>query len=299
MNCIAQTIETLFKRENWNFRTIDERRYTLNFRGKNSSYNFFAVIGETHNTLCICAILPIQAPANKLDKVAELLHRTNYGLLIGNWGLDFNDGEINYKICVDFHDFQPSPDYIDNMINQVLVMVDHYFPDIGAVIFADKYIGDGVNNNAGGFTDNSVESVTNITTDINEMRKAIEEVGMYDTINEEKVHDRRSIRITTCGRYSRRAYADGNKIIVDLVENKGGYVLTDLGHAYEHLENIFEMEEPDVVKNITAATRFFGVELKQKMLGVELHSPEEYRQCRIRLERCISFLDAMQIFYAT
>ena len=138
MHPIAQAIETLFSREGWKIQKRDERSYTFGFRGRNNSYNFVARIGERNNTLCVYAIMPMQAPSEKLFEVAEFLHRANYGLILGNFEMDFRDGEIRYKVSIDIEDNQPNPDHINNMIDCALAMSDRYCPGVGAVIYAGK-----------------------------------------------------------------------------------------------------------------------------------------------------------------
>lgn len=138
MHPIAQAIEALFNREGWKIQKRDERSYTFGFRGNNNNYNFFARIGENNNTLCVYAMLPMQAPSNKLFEVAEFLHRANYGMIIGNFEMDFNDGEVRYKVSVDMEDNQPNPDHINSMIDCALAMADRYFPGLGAVIFGGQ-----------------------------------------------------------------------------------------------------------------------------------------------------------------
>jgi len=138
MHPIAQAIEALFNRENWKIQKRDERSYTFGFRGDNNRYDFFAVIGEEYNTLCVYAILPMQAPSNKLTEIAEFLHRANYGLILGNFEIDFSDGEIRFKVSIDFEDERPNPDQINTMIDCALAMADRYVPGIGAVVFANQ-----------------------------------------------------------------------------------------------------------------------------------------------------------------
>ena len=138
MHPIAQAIEALFSRENWKIQKRDEKSYSFGFRGTNNRYDFYALIGENRNTLCIYAVLPMTAPTNKLRDVAEFLHRANYGLIIGNFEMDFRDGEIRYKVSVDFEDKQPNPDHINDMIDCALAMSDRYIPGVGAVVFAGQ-----------------------------------------------------------------------------------------------------------------------------------------------------------------
>ena len=145
MHPIAQAIEALFARENWRIQKTDEHSYTFDFRGENNRYIFHARIGERNNTLTIYAVCPMQVPNHRLQEAAEFLHRANYGMFIGNFELDFRDGEVRYKVSVDFEEKRPQPDYInEKMIDIALIMADRYTPGLGSVIFANKSAKDAI-----------------------------------------------------------------------------------------------------------------------------------------------------------
>ena len=144
MHPIGQAIETLFQRENWKITKRDDHSYTFGFRGENNRYDFFALIGERNNTLCVYSVLPMQSPENKLAEIAEFLHRANYGMIIGNFELDFRDGEIRYKVSIDFQENAVNPDDINEMIDCALAMSDRYIPGIGGVVFGGQSVKDAI-----------------------------------------------------------------------------------------------------------------------------------------------------------
>ena len=49
------------------------------------------------NAILSYAILSNKAPTEQFNNISEYLHRANYGLLYGNFEMDFNDGEIKYE----------------------------------------------------------------------------------------------------------------------------------------------------------------------------------------------------------
>jgi len=97
-----------------------------------------AIVSDQWNMLRVYTVLPVSAPANKLTDVAEYLHRANYGLVLGNFELDFRDGEVRYKISADFQDNEIKLDHVNEMIQCALSTSDRYLPGVGAVIFAGQ-----------------------------------------------------------------------------------------------------------------------------------------------------------------
>lgn len=58
--------------------------------------------------------------------VAEYLHRANYGLLFGNFEMDYNDGEIRYKLITDCEDNNLSDYAIDRSVILPCLMLEKY-----------------------------------------------------------------------------------------------------------------------------------------------------------------------------
>ena len=68
-------------------------------------------------TILSYAVLGNKAPDEQIHKISEYLHRANYGLPYGNFEIDFNDGEIRYKLVTDCQDSANiSNTYIDRTV---------------------------------------------------------------------------------------------------------------------------------------------------------------------------------------
>ena len=77
---------------------------------------------------------PLQAPAERRLAVAEFLTRANYGLIIGNFELDFGDGEIRYKTSLDVDTDRLTPALMKQLVYANVLTLDQYLPGILAVI---------------------------------------------------------------------------------------------------------------------------------------------------------------------
>ena len=82
------------------------------------------------------SLCPIKSPEAKRIEVAETITRANYGLMIGNFEMDFSDGEIRYKSSMDV---DPSVGLTDSMIKDTILANlsthDRYFPALMDVIY--------------------------------------------------------------------------------------------------------------------------------------------------------------------
>ena len=52
------------------------------------------------------AILNSNVSLEKINTVAEYLHRANYGLPFGNFELDYSDGEVRFKLTTEFENLE-------------------------------------------------------------------------------------------------------------------------------------------------------------------------------------------------
>lgn len=85
--------------------------------------------------LLTLAFFPINAPENKRLAVAEYLTRANYGLNIGNFEMDMDDGGIRYKVSSVWADLLPPVKVVEWLVDTSFVMLDRYGAGILSVIY--------------------------------------------------------------------------------------------------------------------------------------------------------------------
>jgi len=80
-----------------------------------------------HKQVIFYSVLPYKIPDEQKTTVAEFLTRINFGINLGNFEMDWNDGEVRFRtsIALGNHDLDFS--LIDNLVMANLVaMEDHY-----------------------------------------------------------------------------------------------------------------------------------------------------------------------------
>ena len=97
------------------------------------------------------------------------------------------------------------------------------------------------------------------------------------------------------------------EFVLVLIKENNQYYLSDQGRTYEMLDKVFELKEPEVIKNLNAIAKECKVQfIGGKLLVVPLESwndlsEEERKQlieeAKCRLFTCVSFMDKMRIFY--
>ena len=109
--------------------------YRSMFVGDNGEVTCFAQVRPDLEQFIFYVVMPIRVPAEMRVPMAEFLTRANYGLRIGNFEMDFEDGEVRYKSSVDFEGIALSPLLIRNTMYPAVQTMDRYLPGILKVVY--------------------------------------------------------------------------------------------------------------------------------------------------------------------
>lgn len=135
---IFQALVNFFTLDDWSFTRIQgEQVLHLGFQGENGKWNCYAQAREKQEQFVFYSICPLLAPENKRGFVADFITRANYSMIIGNFEMDFDDGEIRYKTSIDIDGDQLTSDIIKRLVYANVTMMDEYLPGIIAVIEKD------------------------------------------------------------------------------------------------------------------------------------------------------------------
>ena len=125
--------------DGWHPQALDDNYvYRAYFVGHNGEVTCFAQVRADLEQFIFYVVMPVRAPANMRLAVAEYITRANYGLRIGNFEMDFEDGEVRYKSSLDFEGVDLTPGLIRNTVYPAVQTMDRYLPGVLSVIFGGK-----------------------------------------------------------------------------------------------------------------------------------------------------------------
>ncbi|NJK80789.1 MAG: YbjN domain-containing protein [Chloroflexaceae bacterium] len=116
-------------------RIPDKYTYRTAFHGKNGNILCYAQVRIEAEQLVFYAMAPIKIAEEQRPTVAEFLTRANYGMYIGNFEMDWNDGEVRYKSSIDFEGTQLNDLLIRNTIYPAVRLMDRYLPGLFKVAY--------------------------------------------------------------------------------------------------------------------------------------------------------------------
>jgi hypothetical protein len=133
-----EEIVNFFEEDGWPFVQIEgEPLLQMVFQGENGKWTCYAKTRDDQEQFVFYSVCPINAPDSKRLAVAEFLTRANSGMIIGNFEMDFEDGEIRYKTSIDVEDDSLSCALIKRLVYANVMMMDAYLPGIMSVIYGD------------------------------------------------------------------------------------------------------------------------------------------------------------------
>lgn len=134
---IGKIVE-FFTEDNWDFSTVENKSLLrMSFRGKHGQWTCYAQAREAQKHFVFYSVAPFNVPENQLWLMAEFIARVNYGLIVGNFELDFADGQIRYKTSIDLEGTQLNSVLIKQLVYTNVLMMDKYLPGIMKVIHSD------------------------------------------------------------------------------------------------------------------------------------------------------------------
>ena len=133
-----EEIVNFFEEDGWPFVQIEgEPLLQMVFQGENGKWTCYAKARDDQEQFVFYSVCPVNTPDSKRLAVAEFLTRANSGMIIGNFEMDFEDGEIRYKTSIDVEDDSLSSALIKRLVYANVMMMDAYLPGIMSVIYGD------------------------------------------------------------------------------------------------------------------------------------------------------------------
>ena len=135
---ILEIAVQFFEGLKWPFtRLEDETALQVPFRGENGEWPCYAFTHEKEEQFAFYSICPARAPEERLMTVAEFITRLNCGLVIGNFELDFEDGEIRFKTSIDVEGDRLSTTLVEQLVLANVTFMDLCLPAMMKVIYGD------------------------------------------------------------------------------------------------------------------------------------------------------------------
>ncbi|MFN9516699.1 MAG: YbjN domain-containing protein [Pseudanabaena sp.] len=136
---ILEVVINFFKENNWSFSQHEtEPILQMGYQGENCDWTCVVRIRESPSQFIFYSVCPINIPTKKRLAISEFLTRANFGLIVGNFEMDFQDGEVRYKTYAINGENNPlNSELIGQLIFVNVMTMDKYLPALMSVLYAN------------------------------------------------------------------------------------------------------------------------------------------------------------------
>ncbi|MEM0980963.1 MAG: YbjN domain-containing protein [Cyanobacteria bacterium P01_H01_bin.58] len=132
---VSAIVQQFFDEDDWAYvQLADGVSLQLAFQGDAGRWTCLARSDDAAAQLVFYSVCPMTVSETKTNAIAELLMRANDGLIIGNFELDFETGEIRYKTSLDVEGDRLTPALMQSLVYANVHTFDQYLPAIIAVL---------------------------------------------------------------------------------------------------------------------------------------------------------------------
>ena len=131
---LFDTVLAFFAAEHWEVSPVDAQpAVSLEFQGEHGRWTCFAEIRQPYEQFLFYSIAPVQVSPERRMEMAEYLTRANYGLPLGGFELDLDEGDIHFKTGIDAEGEQLTQGLVKHVVYVNVIMMDRYLPGIERV----------------------------------------------------------------------------------------------------------------------------------------------------------------------
>lgn len=96
----------------------------------------YALEGERQ--VVFFSVAPLDVPAEDRPAAAEYLTRANFGMVLGAFEMDMDDGHVRFRTSLEVGDTELTPALIEPLVGANVAMMTRYLPGLVSVVFEDQ-----------------------------------------------------------------------------------------------------------------------------------------------------------------
>jgi hypothetical protein len=133
------------------YSTSDDQAVRTDLRGEVATYRIVARVESEVDLFQVVGYSPMRVPEGCRPAIAEAVARANYGLRLGKFELDMDDGELRFQMAQVLTGESVGEEIIARMISTAINMLDMYLPAFLSVIYANELPKDAIQRAEAGF----------------------------------------------------------------------------------------------------------------------------------------------------
>ena len=139
----TDALKELVENLNLNYELVEESSdcffYKLVYQSEKGNFDIIVTLNKQSPYFVIYCYFPMDVPKGKRLKVSEFISYMNYGLSIGNFEMNMENGTLRTKVsyCYDYSAKEQSH-LFNSYLKHSYNLLEHYFDGIMTVIYSEK-----------------------------------------------------------------------------------------------------------------------------------------------------------------
>jgi hypothetical protein len=138
MDTPYETLIQLLDERDIGYSTRDDQSICTDLSGEVAVYRILARVDTDVELFQVMGRAPLRVPEGSRPAIAEALARANYGLRVGKFELDVDDGELRFHASQILAEDTVDKTVIDRLIGTTMAMLDRYLPAFLSVIYGNE-----------------------------------------------------------------------------------------------------------------------------------------------------------------
>jgi hypothetical protein len=131
---MKQVVEQVLSDHDIEYDAQPERSaYRFPVEGEDDSWVCLVVADEDRDTCLVYSVFQDDTPEERRPAMAEFITRANYGLPLGNFEMDYDDGEVRFKTSIDVEGDRLSPALFRQLLRANWSIMEQYYPGVASV----------------------------------------------------------------------------------------------------------------------------------------------------------------------
>jgi hypothetical protein len=138
MTTLFDSVKAFMEEDDWPHQQLEDRPILqTGFSSDDGQWACYAHVREEREQVVFYSVFPFPIPAEKRLAVTEYITRANYGLLLGNFEMDLQDGDLRYKTSIDVEGAELTPALVRSLLYANVMTMSSYFPGLMNVLYSD------------------------------------------------------------------------------------------------------------------------------------------------------------------
>ena len=116
----------------------ESRSICADFRCEVGTYRIIAAVDAESELFQVFGYSPVRVPEGARPAIAETIARANFGLRVGKFEMDFDQGELRFQAAQILTDDSLDEAVIDRLMGTTMSMLDMYLPAVLSVIYGNE-----------------------------------------------------------------------------------------------------------------------------------------------------------------